>query len=537
MTKLDQSAASRRAILLAALGVVVLCTGAGAMAADRQGQAPDHGQSYFVNCTQGDDLASGLSPRVAWRSLAKVSSVIFHPGDVILFRRGTRCAGVLQPQGSGAPGEPVRVDAYGLGKAPRIVGGGARAAVYLHDVEGWELRDLDISDRGAPPQTGEKRTAIWIVLDRLGTGRHYVIENVRVHDVNTSAQPPIGSSDVENYSKDSGGIIFGASGSDRFDDVQIENDRLSRVSREGIFIRGGSPTTGLVVRRNQLRYIGGDGIVAVSSVGALIERNVVNEFNTVGTSFNAGVWGYDSTDDVFQFNDVSHGEHSPLDGMAYDIDGGNHHLVFQYNLSHENSGGFLMLCNDVGPGQAGAPNGGSVVRYNISQNDYSNGRGVIDSPVLCARENDISIYNNTVYTKDPRVTLIVENTSGSTMSVANNLLVGPGAGAQIVDRTGTWQHNLYLDLTCAARPADSGAVVADPEFAAPGTATSVDHAYGYRLRRHSAALGAGTAITDDGGRDYFGNRIPRNRPPNIGAYQGHGVGAPAIPGPAAAPGC
>jgi hypothetical protein len=526
----------RLAMLLVACGVVVPCAGASAVAADH-GRGRVHGHRYFVNCTSGDDSASGLSPRAAWRSLAKVSSVIFHPGDMILFQRGTRCAGVLQPQGSGARGEPIRVDAYGWGQKPQILGGGARAAVYLHDVEGWELRDLDISNLGAPPQPGEKRTAIWIVLENRTIGHHYVIENVGIHDVNTSAQLPPGSTDVENYSKDSGGIIFSAAGSDRFDDVLIENDTLSRVTREGIFINGGSPTTGLVVRRNYLHHIGGDGIVAVSSIAALIERNIVDDFNTVGTSFNAGVWAYASTNDVFQFNDVSHGEHSPLDGMAYDIDGANHHLVFQYNLSHDNSGGFLMLCNDVGQGSPGAPNGGSVVRYNISQNDYSNGRGVIDAPYLCARENDINIYNNTIYTKDARVTLLVENTAGSTMHVANNLLVGPGPGARIIDKTGTWQNNLYLDVTCTTRPADSGALVADPEFVAPGTATALAHADGYRLRRVSAALGAGTPIPDNGGRDYFGDRIPPNGPPNIGAYQGPGVGAPVISPPAVASGC
>ncbi len=524
-------------MLLAACCVVLLGTTAPASAGDRQGPVWTHGQRYFVNCARGDDAASGRSPRAAWRSLAKVSSVIMHPGDLVLFRRGTRCAGVLQPQGSGAPGEPIRVDAYGWGAAPQIVGGGARAAVYLHDIGGWELRDLDISNRGVPPQPGEKRTAIWVVLDKLAVGHHYVIENVGVHDVDTSAQLPSGSNDVENYSKDSGGIIFSASGRDRLDDVLIKNDRFSHVAREGIYIKGGSPTTRLIVRLNHLQHIGGDGIVAVSSVGALIERNTVDDFNTVGTSFNAGVWAYASTDDVFQFNDVAHGEHSPLDGMAYDIDGGNHHIVFQYNLSHDNSGGFLMLCNDVGQGQAGAPNGGSVVRYNISQNDYSNGRGVIDSPFLCARENDISIYNNTVYTTDARVTLLVENTAGSTMHLANNLLIGPGPGALIFDKTGTWQSNLYLGVTCSARPPDPGAVVADPGLVAPGTATSVNHADGYRLRRLSAALGAGTRIADDGGRDYFGNRIPRDRPPNIGAYQGRGDGAPSIAGSAAAPGC
>ena len=293
-------------------------------------------------------------------------------------------------------------------------------------------------------------------------------------------------------------------------------------------------TTRLVIRANRLQRIGGDGIVAVSAIGALIERNVVHRWNMVGTSFNAGVWGFDTTDSVYQFNDVSDGQHGPLDAMAFDIDGLNQHLIFQYNFSHENSGGFLLLCNNSPPPQVGPvvfgpalANGGSIVRYNISQNDFAIGRGVIDAPNTCGSENNISIYNNTIFTKDPRVTLLIDNENSSSIDLANNIIVGPSPQAQIDDLNGTWSHNLYLDVTCSQRPADSHAVIADPLFVAPGTASSLQDAGGYRLRVGSPALGAGVLIPGNGGRDYFGNPVPADGPPNIGAYQGPGVAAPA----------
>ncbi len=525
--------AATLAIVTALCGLVLLS--APGARAGKPAATSAIGASYFVDCAHGRDSSSGLSPRQAWRTLAKVSSVVFAPADRILFRRGTRCGGVLAPRGSGAPGEPIVVDAYGVGAKPQLAGGGARATVYLHDVEQWELHDLDISNLGPAPQAGEKRNGVWVVRDRLGVGHHYVIANVDIHDVNSSLTPAAGSTDIENYSKDSGGVIFGAPGGNGFDDVSLQDDDLRDINREGIYVSGGAPTTGLVIRANRLQQIGGDGIVADTSSGALIERNVVNGFNTAGTSFNAGVWAYDSTGDVFQFNDVSHSQHGPLDSMAYDIDGSNHDIVFQYNLSRDNSGGFLMLCNNgpAVPFSAGAGNGGSVVRFNISQNDYAVVRAVIDAPFLCSWENDISIYNNTVYTRDANVTSLVENTGGSTMHLANNILVGPGPEATIYDRTGTWTHNLYLNVTCVARPPDPHTVIADPELVAPGTATSLQDAGGYRLLAGSPALAAGVPIADDGGRDYYGNPIPD--PPNIGAYQGAGVGAPPAAGLSAPP--
>ena len=529
----------RGRLLLSALATSMLLVSAGSATAGPLPSVASAGTTYYVDCANGNDSASGQSPDEAWRSLAKVSSVTFSSGDEILFRRGTRCHGVLAPRGSGSPGSPIVVDAYGSGPRPILAGDGARATVYLHNVQQWELHHLKITNHGPPPQPSEKRNGIWVMLDSFGTGHHYVIEDVTIDDVNSSRTTPAGDTstgDFENYSKDSGGIIFDASGSNGFDDVLLQHDQLRAVNREGMYISGSAPTTALVIRDNRLQQIGGDGIVAVTSSGALIDHNVVAGFDTAGTSFNAGVWAYNSTDAVFQFNDVSGGQHGPLDSMAYDIDGSNHHLTFQYNLSHDNSGGFLMLCNDLSPLSAGSGNGGSVVRYNISQNDHAIVRGVIDAPLACGPENDISIYNNTVFTKDQRVTTLVENTNNSTMHLANNILVGPGPSAMIDDQAGTWSNDLYFDVTCLSRPADTHAVVADPLFVAPGSATSLGHADGYRLRSGSPALGGGVPIPGDGGRDYYGNPIPAI--PNIGAYQGAGITAPlplSLPG--VAPGC
>ena len=146
---------------------------------------------YFVDCNAGSDSSSGLSPDHAWRSLARVNAVALGPGDQILFRRGTHCDGVLAPQGSGAPGAPIMASAYGQGPKPQIDGGGAPQAVLLHNVDYWEIRNLDISDLGPIPQPGELRVGISVVLDSgFGTGHHYVVANVDIHDVNSSSTPP-----------------------------------------------------------------------------------------------------------------------------------------------------------------------------------------------------------------------------------------------------------------------------------------------------------------------------------------------------------
>src|SRR5690606_21928400 len=64
--------------------------------------APLWGATYHVDSNSGNDANSGLSPGVAWRSLAKVNSVTFFPGDSILFARGGTWTGQLAPSGAGS---------------------------------------------------------------------------------------------------------------------------------------------------------------------------------------------------------------------------------------------------------------------------------------------------------------------------------------------------------------------------------------------------------------------------------------------------
>ncbi|MEV1179518.1 hypothetical protein AB0J09_65190, partial [Nonomuraea sp. NPDC049784] len=99
--------------------------------APAQAAATTTGTKYYVNCSSGNDSASGLSSSTAWRTLEKVNSIVFKPGDSILFRRGTTCQGVLKPQGSGTADNPIVIASYGTGARPAIAGGGARATVFL----------------------------------------------------------------------------------------------------------------------------------------------------------------------------------------------------------------------------------------------------------------------------------------------------------------------------------------------------------------------------------------------------------------------
>lgn len=72
----------------------------------------------YVDCsavTSGDG-----SRRAPWNDLATANAVPLGPGDRLLLRRDTACAGPLAAIAEGSARQPVRIGAYGAGVRPRI---------------------------------------------------------------------------------------------------------------------------------------------------------------------------------------------------------------------------------------------------------------------------------------------------------------------------------------------------------------------------------------------------------------------------------
>ncbi|MFI5802077.1 hypothetical protein [Streptomyces sp. NPDC051561] len=468
--------------------------------------------THYVDCTTGNDNANGTTTRTPWRTLAKASTA-YRPGDRLLIKRGTTCTGTLAPTGNGTPSSPIRLDAYGTGAKPHIEGAGARAAVLLRNSQGWEIRNLDLSNTGPAPAPEERRAGLLVLLKDFGVGRHYVVDNVDVHDVNGS----------DHKDPDpSGGILFVVQGDrtpTRFDGVRIEDSTVRKVDRTGIGTMSTwgrraaypdgpgtsfEPITGVRIQRNDVRDTGGDALVTHNADGARVEHNYVNGFNMRSAGYNAGVWSWNSDNVLTQYNEVT-GGHGTRDSEAFDIDGGNTNNVFQYNYSHDNEGGFLLVCNG-----AGMTSKGNKVRHNISINDRNTEApyGVI--AVVCGPTTDTQIYNNTISTTHPNTRMVSNNGQAGT-TFRNNIFVGASTGSPTVDTLSTYTGNLYRNTS---QPRDAAALNTNPLFRTASPLAPAD----VRLKPGSPALGAGTPTADGVTRDYFGNRVPN--PPNLGAYQG-----------------
>jgi hypothetical protein len=352
----------RRAFLRNA--ATALAVGAGLPLAASAGGAA--GRSYYLDALGGDDARDGTSPARAWRSLARLGKVRFRPGDRILFRRGGEYAGTFVPVGSGAPGMPVVVDAYGEGAPPQLRGDGrAAATVLLRNVEYWTLANLAISNQGT--QAAARRTGVHLLHEDAGTVHGIVLRGLHIHDVNGSA-----------VKKEGGGsaILVEATGKatpTRYDGLTIADNTIERTRRDGILFlragtRAGGLATGVVVRGNRLTGVPGDGILVRGCERALVERNTMSECGDLPRGeAAAGIWPFDCDDTLIQYNEVS-GHRAPADGQAFDADFRCRGTVIQYNYSHDNMGGMALVCND-GRSAGGVGNSGTVLRYNVSIND------------------------------------------------------------------------------------------------------------------------------------------------------------------------
>lgn len=321
-------------------------------------------ETYYVDSVKGDDVNVGTAMEKPWRSLDRANAINLAPGDELRFVAGGVWSGTLAPKGAGEPGKALLIGTYGNGPRPRIEGTG-EDAVRLQNIPHVVLEGLEITNRG----DGESpKRGLHIFAANVGTLSGVVVRDLYIHDVNGT-----------NKKKDNGGIIFRTLGDkepSRFDGLRIERNIIWHVDRSGIAAQSYHwsrerwfPSTNVVIRDNYVADAGGDGIVPWATEAALVEHNIVDGANTRAGSFNAGIWPWSADRTLFRLNEAF-GVKTTLDGQGFDSDFNSRGTRFEYNLSHDNDGGFMLICS---PGKRNPKenigNQDTVVRRNISRND------------------------------------------------------------------------------------------------------------------------------------------------------------------------
>jgi len=504
--------------------------------------SPQDGRIFHVDSVTGDDSNNGLSPAKAWRSLKRVNSAIFEAGDKILFKAGSRYEGQLVPRGSGrlvdGKAKPIVIDKYGEGNKPRIdARGDFEAALYIHNVEYWEINNLELTNKGPAPKA--RRKGVYVLIEDFGTASHIHLKNLYIHDVNGTCRKRDGAS---------GGIRWQALGNDkrsRLNGFLVENCHIVRCERDGIMGSGHVrrsedwfPSLNVVIRKNLIEEVPGDGIVPISCDGALVEHNVMRKCTRLLPRGDAaaGMWPWACDNTVIQFNEVSDHK-APWDAQGFDSDWDCRNTIIQYNYSHDNEGGFLLVCNNGGARPNMAVNTGTIVRYNISVNDgfrqqQAGGEERLRhfSPIfhISGPVKDTKIYNNIIYVSDrpdPDRTMIkMDNWGGPWPEdtwFANNIFYVEGeVGYDWGESKNHWfEHNVFYGRHMNG-PQDAYAITADPLFLSPESAAAgFETLKGFMLTEGSPCIRAGIPISNNGGRDFFDNPLNWSVAPSIGAHE------------------
>lgn len=348
---------------------------------------PANPATYYVDAQQGNDSRSGRSAAEAWKTLERASQVALQPGDSLLLRRGTSQRGQLEIRDArGTEAAPIVVGAYGEGRRPVVHGNGAMYAVALKNSEYITLRDLELTNKGV--ERMERRGGLLIEARDCGVMHQVHIDSLFIHDVNGSLCKECGNGSGI-YINNGGENVQSA-----FDGLLIENCHLLRTERNGMIWnsdyydrRRWFPSLNTVVCGCLLEEIPADGIVPIGCDGVLIEYNLMRRSTPLiaPPESAAGLWAWSCNNIVIQYNEVSDMK-APWDGQGFDADWNCLNTTIRYNYSHDNEGGFILLCDAGNEREFSLGNRNIRVSYNLSINDGTRTaevRGKKLSPLVC----------------------------------------------------------------------------------------------------------------------------------------------------------
>ena len=374
------------------------------------------GDNYYLDAENGNDANNGLSAKKAWKSMDKLKDIQLKAGDSVLFRRGSSFTGNLDIQVKGRADCRVVFDAYGSGNKPCISAPDSSLyTIRVFNSDYVTVQNLEVVNKGS--ERMNHRVGVKIACENHGVSHNVILNALVIRDVNGGF--------MKNNGEGSG-IMMEIKGDEiisRFDSLWVENCVIRRCERNAIIWKVPSnrnnnwaPSTNVVFRKNLIEEVPGDGIVPIACEGALVEYNLMR--NCPGTMPDgqaaAGMWPWSCDNTILQYNEVSDHK-APWDAQGFDSDYNCTNTTIQYNYSHDNEGGFILIC-DAGRSRSGQNIGniGTVVQYNISISDG-----------IRTRNTRVGIFSPTIHIAGP-----CENTR-----INNNILhvhVKPQAN---IDRT------------------------------------------------------------------------------------------------------
>ena len=351
------------------------------------------GVNYYVSHT-GNDEADGTSTNAAWRTVDRVNHARLHPGDHVLFEAAASFPGNLRvsAEDAGTADSRVVIGSYGKGRATILAG--QKSGVTVENAGGVTIKNLIVVGSGRTNNSG-----YGVCCDNtLTNGQRLAF--IRIANVEARGFGVFG-------------ILVGGLQSG-FEHVLVTNCVMHGNLRAGMEVAGRLPWNSTVYAHADVRvthcqafdntgdptYLknhSGSGIILYQIDGGVMEDCTAWNNGALCHSAGGGVglWTCASRNVIIQHCESYGNRTSGGDGGGFDIDGGCVDCVLQYNYSHDNDGPGLMVYSYP---YASFADRGSIVRFNISENDSRKGKRYAGLWVRTdGREiTGLEIYNNTV---------------------------------------------------------------------------------------------------------------------------------------------
>lgn len=442
--------------------------------------------TYYVDATNGANSNTGTSQGLAWRSISKVNSSTFNPGDKILFKRGESWNERLSIPSSGSSGNPIIFNAYGEGNKPIINGLNLESCVYINSKHYITIANLEL------------KKAFHNLYIRNGS-TNIIIDNCNIHDAIYRGIYvfPAGNENANGIISNCNISYNGAYG------IYFQDYAKNWTVDNNVVFRNGHSTEYGTFGGGIKVFLDGDGFVIKNNE---VYLNGIRNDGTIVDKKGFGIW----------LDECTNVEKN----------------IIKHNLCYDNNRDGIRI----------ERTSNSDVYYNMCSNNLGNGIRIVESSSNTRVSVNNFAYNNTLYgNKNYGISIggrsgrsdmhIYNNTFLNNISVENNkgqLIAVDGAGNDGVHSKnnifenncfgvehnkfifwGAKNYHTYADWE-NAYGSNTHSVTSDPRLSNPSNNN-------FKLLEGSPCIDAGAPTSIN--FDLIGNAVPQGSAVDIGAYE------------------
>lgn len=451
--------------------------------------------TYYVDATAGNDANDGLTPQTAWQTIAQLNTLVFQPGDSILFKRAETWRDQLLPK-SGDNTAVIYYGAFGVGDKPKLFGSHNKNDLSdWINVSGniWKCTTTYPIDIGNIIFDQEASVGVkkWLLSDLVQQDDSYYDKNTDEVYIYSIQHPAQQHSEIELAIR-------------RF---IVDHSNCSYATFENLDLRyggahgfGGSSTAFLTIRKCAITFIGG-GDLAMNGTNVrygngiefwgdahdnLVEQCYLNEI------YDTGLTNQNHTDVKSQYN-----------------------ITYRYNVIANCGMAALEVWNRPA----------TSVTHNIrflnntcvnSGYGWGNQRPDYSGAAIAFWHNesqlDSVIVRNNIFSNSQRTTYFIEDATGVEGKIIDHNTIYNSSPADTLYwnyATTVFDGSQFSTYT-ASTNFDAFSTYADPQFV---NASLLDFSLQANSPCKDAAVDIGATY------DFFGNTVPNGTLPDIGAIE------------------